>query len=115
MCRARFCRSPKPECSDVGRDDGSLLRESVNISDEDFQFLSRNSSRRPRHALLAIKPEEARQTTSCARWQAEHDPADGGAPAADGSGQAFLDHHEPRSPASNLAPASAVAPTASTR
>jgi hypothetical protein len=74
-------------------DDGSLLLESVKISEEEFQFLSRHSGWWPRHTLLAIKPEEARQTTSCPRWQAEHDPADGGAPAADGSGEAFLDHH----------------------
>ena len=53
-----------------------------------LKFLSRNSGRRPRHALLAAEPQEARQATARARRQADHDPADRGAPAAACPGEA---------------------------
>ena len=70
--------------------------ESGKICDQELEFLSRNSGRRARHALLAAEPEEARQAIAGARRQADHDPADGCALVAAGSGEEVLDRHERR-------------------
>ena len=73
------------------------------------QFLSRDSRRRPRHPLLAAEPQAPGQAAAGARWQADHDPADSGAPAAAGFAARFWIITNEAFAARNCAPASATA------
>ena len=123
LCPASGFPSPRRGCredfrfeiSDCRLSDGfSILKSKIC----NLQFLnrgqdelpSRDSRRRPRHALLAAEPAAAGQATAGARWQAEHDPANGRKAVAPGFGGAFLGHHQPAFTARDHAPASAAEP-----